>query len=279
MPKNIFKPLHVNATTDDLEGNNGIGRYVFLPGSPGRAKEIAKRFENVTVKEHTRDHDLYLGNLTHNGTKIDVAAVASGMGCPSVEIILHELFHLGAKRFLRVGTAGSLQSAVEIGHLINVQASVRDEDTTEHYLPHEFPAIASLKFVNAIALAADKLNLSKRLHTGVVHCKSSFYAREFSIGPRAPRNRAYINLIAHAGALASEMETSALFILSEIYNYQVGPESPLPQEQVLAGCILSIIGPIEQVELDDVVTSKTIQDGIDLAIESVKILASQELTK
>ena len=26
-----FKPEHMNATASDFEGNNGIGRYIFLP--------------------------------------------------------------------------------------------------------------------------------------------------------------------------------------------------------------------------------------------------------
>ncbi|MHB1948369.1 MAG: phosphorylase family protein, partial [Gammaproteobacteria bacterium] len=148
MYETIFKPHHINATPADLDGNNGIGRYIFLPGSEGRAKEIADRFDRVDVKHHQREHNLYLGTIKADGKKIDVAAIATGMGCPSTEIIVHELFNLGAKRFLRVGTSGSLQPGlIHAGDIINVQASVRDEDTTRHYAPLELPAISSLEFV------------------------------------------------------------------------------------------------------------------------------------
>src|SRR5579872_1780749 len=174
MVKKAFKPEHINATTDDLEGNGGIGRYIFIPGSDGRAKDIAKHFKNVVVKTHPRGHNIYLGSLSLNGHTIEVASIASGMGCPSMEIILHELFYLGAKRFIRVGTAGSLQpSWIKVGDMINVQASVRDEDTTLHYFPNEVPAIASLEFLSAILLSAEKLGFAHELHTGTVHCKSS----------------------------------------------------------------------------------------------------------
>src|SRR3990167_10597378 len=83
-----FQPFHINADSEDLAGNNGIGRYVLLPGSNGRAHEIAQCFDNLTTKSHSRGHHLYLGTLTSEGQIIDVATIASGMGFPSKEIIL-----------------------------------------------------------------------------------------------------------------------------------------------------------------------------------------------
>src|SRR6185312_6559803 len=181
---------HINATVDDLAGNHGIGRYILLPGSDGRAKEIAQHFNNLTIKTHPRGHNLYLGSITSGELTIDVAAISSGMGCPSMEIILHELFHLGGKRFLRIGTAGSLQPGlVKIGDIVNAQASVRDEHTTIDYVPITVPAIASMEFNLAILHATKTLAFSEHVHTGMVHCKSSLYAREFGIGPKAERNK------------------------------------------------------------------------------------------
>src|SRR5476651_2489588 len=135
MFKRPFKPEHINATAEDFAGNHGIGRYILLPGSDGRAKEIAQHFDNLVTKSHHRAHNVYLGTLSCDGKIIDVATVSTGMGCPSMEIILHELFHLGAKRFLRVGTAGSLQPWIKIGSIVNALASVRDENTSTRYLP------------------------------------------------------------------------------------------------------------------------------------------------
>ncbi|OGT47181.1 MAG: hypothetical protein A3E83_01950 [Gammaproteobacteria bacterium RIFCSPHIGHO2_12_FULL_41_20] len=276
MAKHLFTPHHLNATPHDLSGNHGIGRYILLPGSDGRAQEIAKHFNNVTVKSHPRAHNLYLGTITCQGEKIAVATVASGMGCPSMEIILHELFHLGAKRFLRIGTAGSLQSAVKVGDFVNVQASVRDENTTVHYAPLEVPAIASLEYTSAVLLAAEKLDFIERLHTGVVHCKSSLYAREFSAGPRHKENDAYIELLTNCGVLATEMETAALFIQSQLYNHQLSLQGKA-HHRVLAGAIMAIIATVEQFDQPEKKVNATIQDSISLAIEAVKTLAIQEL--
>lgn len=272
-----FKPEHLHATPEDLAGNNGIGRYVFLPGSDGRANQIAQHFNNLTVKPHSRGHNLYLGTLDCNGSQIDVAAIQTGMGCPSAEIILHELFHLGAKRFLRVGTAGSLQMNIPIGDMINAQATVRDEDTTIAYVPREYPAIASLEFTSSIMLAAEKMRLASHLHTGIVHCKSSLYAREFSAGPRAAENDAYIDLLSRSGVLATEMETAALFIQSQLYNHQLRQLGESPQHRVLAGAILAVVATPQHHFDTTGKAPATVEQIIQVALETVKILANQEL--
>lgn len=277
MPKNRFKPMHINAVPDDLSGNDGIGRYILLPGSDGRAQEIAAHFSNKVTKPHYRAHNLHLGTLLCDGRKIDVATVSTGMGCPSAEIIVHELFHLGARRFLRIGTAGSLQPQfVHVGDIVNVQASVRDEGTTSDYVPLEFPAVASLEMASSTLLAAEKLGLSDRIHTGIVHCKNSLYAREFGAGPRQEQNQAYLDFLTKTGVLASEMETATLFIQSQLYNYQLRQEGTGPSHQVLAGAILGIIS--ETKTFDKTSKSKSaIDDNIALGLETIKTLAMQEL--
>jgi len=271
-----FKPHHLNATPIDLSGNQGVGRYIILPGSDGRAREIAHHFQDVTVKQHSRGHHLYLGTLNNKGRVIDVACISSGMGCPSMEIILHELFQLGGKRFLRVGTAGSLQSCVKIGDIVNAQASVRDEDTTSHYVPISVPAVASLASMQAIVTAAEKLKLMERLHTGVVHCKSSLYARELGAGPNAAVNQAYLNLLTQAGVLATEMETAALFIQTQLYNHQMIQQGTGPQYKVLAGAILAVLAAPPYVFPEEEEQKPIINELVELAIESVKSLAASE---
>ena len=277
MQQNPFTPHHINVTADDLMGNNGIGRYILLPGSDGRAKQIAQYFNHVTIKPHSRGHNLYLGTLTTDSQSIDVATIASGMGCPSMEIILHELFQLGGKRFLRVGTAGSLQpTIVNIGDVIIAQASVRDEHTTTDYVPISVPAIASLECILAITDAAKKLGIINQCHTGIVHCKSSFYAREFGAGPKAEKNKAYINLLTQCGILATEMETAALFIQSQLYNYLLMQKGNDPAHRVLCGAILGILAvpPHRFVNAEE--ETVIIKNLIDLAIETIKTLAVSE---
>ena len=276
--KQSFKPRHLTATPDDLAGNNGIGRYIFLPGSTERAHHIAQSFNALTVKEHSRGHHLYLGTIQHQNATIDVAAVSTGIGCPSMEIILHELFHLGGKRFLRVGTAGSLQhNDVKRGDLINVQASVRDEDTTINYAPLSVPAIASFEMTQAILQSAQAINLENKLHTGVVHCKSAYYAREFGAGPLAETHQAYLKLLTQYGVLATEMETAALFIQTALYNHQCMQAGSGPAFRVLSGAILGVISEIPDQFESDSEQVDTISHLTTLALETVKFLGKNHV--
>lgn len=272
-----FIPHHINATSADFAGNKEIGRYILLPGSDGRAQDISKYFDNVTVKSHSRGHHLYLGTITHEGKIIDVATIATGMGCPSMEIILHELYQLGGKRFLRVGTAGSLQpNTVKMGDMVNVQASVRDEQTTLDYFPLAIPAVAAFEFVLAISLATKKLGLSDQSHVGTVHCKSSLYAREFGFGPKAEENKAYTHLLAQCGVLASEMESSALFIQSQLYNHQLMQNGQEPQHRVLSGAILAINSVPSEPFATASHEAAIVKNSILLALEAIKILSTKE---
>lgn len=278
MTKSVFKPHHINVSPEDLAGNQGIGRYILLPGSDGRAKEIAEHFNNVLVKTHPRGHHLYLGDIENAGTSIKVATISSGMGCPSMEIILHELFHLGAKRFLRVGTAGSLQpKTIKFGDMINASASIRDEGTTVDYVPLSIPAISSYEFTSHILSSAHALGLKNQVHTGIVHCKSSFYARQFGVGPLGDENREYIKLLTQCGVLATEMETATLFIQSHLYDHQLKQQGKGLLHRVLAGAILGIIGvsPSEFATTDQ--TKTTIDNLISLALETIKTLGKKEL--
>lgn len=264
MSQNTFKPYHLNATQDDMQGNGEIGRYLFLPGSNGRAEEIASHFSNLRVKPHSRGHDLYFGDLIVDGEPIHVAAVSTGMGCASMEIILHELFHLGAKRFLRLGTAGSLQpNFVKLGDIIQVTGAVRDETSTDDYMPPAVPALASFEMNQSICDALLAMQPSRLVHQGIVHCKSTLYAREFGVGPRASENAHYLRLLSDSGVLASEMETASLFIQSMWYNHRLRERGTHAACRVLSGALLSIVAvpPDSWLEMDE---QKKITDEMTL---------------
>jgi uridine phosphorylase len=270
--------MHINATADDLEGNNGIGRYVLLPGSAGRAREIAERFNNFEVKKHDREHHLYMGTIGSSDSErtIDVATVATGMGCPSAEIIIHELFQLGGKRFLRVGTAGSLQpNAIGVGAVINALASVRDGAAGSDWAPTEFPALASLEINNAATRAAEKLGCSHQLHAGVIHCKSSLYAREMGAGPMAQENEAYMQKMTRLGVLASEMETATLFVQSQFYNHVLKQKGSGPSYRMLAGALLAIIGDGRAFDQSPK-AREAIDTAVSIALETIRVLHAAE---
>lgn len=239
---------HLEVSADDLKGNGDVGRYVLLPGSPGRVDRIAKRLVDVRVVENRRRMNVALGTYVHDGETIDVAAVPTGIGCPSVDIVVNELLQLGARRLLRVGTSGTLVDTVTIGDLVIASAAVRDEATSDAYTPREFPAVADPTMVRMLQDVAMSMGLGERVHCGVVHSKDSFYGREFGEGPDGRRNLAYMERLARSGVLVSEMEAAHLFVLGSVFGS--GPTSVSAahshQHRVRCGALLGVIGSVEE---------------------------------
>jgi uridine phosphorylase len=198
------------------------------------------------------------------------------MGCPSVDIIVQELYKLGARRFLRVGTCGSMQpKRIRVGDLVVATAAVRDEHTSNAYLPREFPAVAAREFVAASDRAAAALGLADHTFFGTVHTKDSLFAREFGEGPMAPENERYVELLHAAGVLASEMEAAHLFLLASLWNQECTDHGTGPQHRVLAGTVLGVIGddrpfaPAEE-------AAEAVDRAVDLALATVLHLARAE---
>lgn len=207
---------HLGIGPDHLAGNDGRGRYVFLPGDRSRASRLAERFEVTERVVSPRGHDSHLGVLrSPDGIQaVDVLAVSSGMGPASVEIVAHELMVAGARRMVRVGSSGSLNDGVPPGSVVIATAAVRDESTSDRWMPREFPAVSPPDAVAAMTAGARAAGLAASTYAGVVHSKDSLYGREFGVGPLADENRRYVQLLRDSGVLATEMEASILFVLA-----------------------------------------------------------------
>lgn len=276
-----FKPEHMNVAHEDLCGNNGIGRYIFFPGSDGRARKIAEiYFKDLKIKKHDRKHNLYTGYLEADGLKIDVASISSGMGTPSLDIIFNELVRLGAKRFLRVGTSGLLQpSYMKGGDLVIGTAAIRDEGASNRYLPSEYPAVGSIDFVVAAEKAAKKLGVYDYTHIGIIHSKDSLYAREFGEGPQAEQNKKYMDILRGAGAVASEMEASMLYVLTELFDHKMRlkyKDRHEPQHYIKSGVVCVVLG--EGTDYGNEQTLKKMTDDINnLSIQTVIEMAKSEM--
>ena len=276
MSEEEFKPHHINATEADLAGNGGVGRYIFFPGSDARSQSISKHFSDLRVLASPRQHNLYLGTLEGKDGPIDVAAISSGMGTPSLDIIMTELFKLGAKRFLRVGTAGSCQPrSLRVGNLVVGTAAVRDDNTSKLYLPAEFPAVASARFVQASVAAARKLGWEEKTRYGIVHSKDSLYAREFGAGPLAKVSGDYMQLMEASGVLASDMESSHLFVLSTLFDHELRGQGRGSAHEVHAGCVLAIIGDDRPFAPEEEVVGAE-DNAIQLALHTVLEMAASD---
>ncbi len=194
-----------------------IGRYVFLPGDPGRCEVIAQHFDAPKFLASHREHTTWVGEL--DGER--VAVTSTGMGGPSTAIAVEELIHVGADTFMRVGTAGAMQPETQPGDIAIINAAIRDEGTGLHYLPMEFPAVANQDVINGLVTAAQSMD--RRHHVGVSQSKDSFYGQHSPESmPVAQHLKDRWDAWVKGGCLVSEMECATLFLVGSTRRVRTG---------------------------------------------------------
>lgn len=244
---------HINMKSGD------VGRYVILPGDPKRCEKIAKHFENAVLVADHREYVTYTGYL--DGVKVSVTS--TGIGGPSASIAMEELANIGADTFIRVGTSGGMDVNVMGGDLVIASGAIRMEGTSREYAPMEFPAVANFEVLNSLVKASQ--NLEKKYHVGVVQCKDAFYGQhEPETKPVSYELTNKWEAWLRMGALASEMESAALFIVGAYRRVRVG-------------AVLNVVANQERrkLGLDDPQVHDT-EDAIKTAIEAIRILIKED---
>ena len=232
-----------------------VGEFVILPGDPKRCEKIAAFFDNPVKVADRREYVTYTGYI--DGTKVSVTS--TGIGGPSAAIALEELVKVGAKTFIRVGTCGGMDTDVKGGDVVIATGAIRAEGTSKEYAPVEFPAVANIDVVNALAQAAK--NLGYNYHTGIVQCKDSFY------GQHSPETMPISSELLNKweawkrlGCLASEMESAALFVVASYLKVKIGSVFLVVANQER-----------EKLGLENPIVHDT-EKAIKTAIEAIKIL-------
>ena len=204
------KQYHIDLAPGD------VGRYVILPGDPGRAEKISHYFDNPQEMAFKREFRTFTGTV--DGIKVSVTS--TGIGCPSAAIALEELIHIGADTFIRVGTAGSLQEEVEVGHLAIATGAIREEGTTRQYIPLSYPAVSDPDVLFALRQAAIELGYPH--HLGITHCKDAFYSEEAGYSAQVEFNDTLWKTWLRANVISTSMEEAAIFVIGALRKVHVG---------------------------------------------------------
>lgn len=205
------KQMHI-ALTDGQ-----AGKYCLLPGDPGRCEEIAKHFDNAEKQASNREFTTYTGTLLGEA----VSVCSTGIGGPSAVIAVEELFAVGVRTFIRVGTCGGINLNVCGGDIVIASGAVRQEGTSLHYMPIEFPAVADISVTNALISSARELGFTQ--HCGIVQSKDSFYGQHSP--ERMPVSYELLSkwdAWKKGNVLASEMESAAIFVASSVVGARAG---------------------------------------------------------
>jgi uridine phosphorylase len=254
--QDIGMQFHIRAKEGD------VGKYVFLPGDPGRCEAIAKHFDDPVHFGMNREYNIWNGYLC--GEKVTVCS--TGIGGPSASIAMEELAAIGAHTFIRIGTCGGIDMNVQPGDVVIANGAIRYEHTSLEYAPIEFPAVPDFEITAALKAAGEALGY--RTHVGVVQCKDSFY------GQHSPeKSPVYYDLLQkweswkRLGVKASEMESAAIFVVAAALGVRCGSCFHViwNQEREKAG-------------LDQRMTENT-SGAIAVGIEAMKRIIAADLAK
>ena len=167
---------------------------------------ILEQHQATSVGQGTYRH---LHWLHETGNRVAVAG-GFGAGAPAVVLVLEALIVQGIRRFLSIGTAGSLQRHLAIGDIVVCDRAIRDEGASHHYLPPDRFAYASP-------------GLTSRLEDAL---KAT--ATPYSRGTSWTIDALYRETIAEVqhyqaeGALTVEMEAAALFAVAAYRGVEMG---------------------------------------------------------
>lgn len=211
----VVPQIHLRAEPGDY------APLVLLPGDPNRATRIAARFDGgLEASRRVNEYRAMYGYTGTFGGK-PVSVQATGMGTPSLSIVVEELLRLGVKRLLRVGTVGGIGRGIRTGDLIVATAAAPVDGTSRAYLAGDpYAPAADFELTRALVDSARAKGIEP--HVGPVATVDVFYNPDPDY---APRWRA-------RGVLGFEMEAAALFYLAARAN--------AAGEDVRAGCILTV---------------------------------------
>ena len=173
----LDKQFHIHCVEGD------VGRYVILPGDPGRCESIAKLFDNPRHIAQNREYNVYTGTLLGEKVSVDLD--------------------------------------VQSGDIVVATGAIRFEHTSQEYAPIEYPAVANLDITIALRQAA--LAMGKTTHTGVVQCKDAFYGQHSPAKmPVSYELLQKWEAWKRLGVKASEMESAALFVVADALKCRCG---------------------------------------------------------
>ena len=239
---------------------------ILTAGSPGRVKKIAKYLKNVEVIEGDRGHTVVNGE--YKG--IPVSSFPTGMGPASTAIVLPEAIEAteGPITLLRLGTAGALQTFINVGDLVISSGCVRDEGTTRAAVGPEYPAMSNPELIPIMAAVSEQhgYELLRNLWIGVTHVKDDLYFVETpQFSPLREIMTPKLESYKRMGVMASSMEFSVYCIMRDFYEGQ-RPGKILTSELL---AILASPAKEDAIDVSKVDKKKLERDMIEIGLDTL----------
>lgn len=230
-------------TVSNSANKGDIAKTVLMPGDPLRARYIAENFlESPVLYNETRNMYGYTG--TYKGVPVSVQG--SGMGMPSMGIYSWELFtYYDVENIIRIGTAGSFSSDINIGDIVVSLAASTDSNYEHTFgLPGHFSPCASWELLCRLKEISNAEGINIKAGN-TVSCDVFYEIEEDWWKKWASMN-----------VLAVEMEAAALY-MNAAYNHRNALAIMTISDHFISG---------EKVSLED--REKNFTDMMKLALET-----------
>ena len=233
-----------------------------LCGDPERARRIAEETDGVTCLETLSENRGLHSYLCQCESGHKFVAATSGMGAPSLSIVVNELVAVGMRSIIRVGTSGSIAEQVKVGELVISSSALCRQGAAQDIAPVEYPAAADPFITVSLAEAAEQLGI--RAHLGVTASVDTFYEgqeRSDSANPQLLRAlHGVTGEYRELKILNYEMEAGTLFKMGLVYGFA-------------AGCVCAVLAERLVAEsVDLAVKRRAEQDAVRVALAAVQNL-------
>ena len=246
---------HIKCDTGD------ISEWIIIPGDPQRIDIITKNWDTKKEVAYNREHRTVRGTYKD----LDITCTSTGMGCPSASIAIEELTNIGAKGVIRIGTCGGLLPEMKSGDLIIPIAAMKSDGTTKEYVGSDYPAVADIDVVNALIKIAKQKKV--RFFVGINRTHDVFYEPIENFTKLADINSKRL--------VSSEMECSAVFLVSDLRNIKSGAilviNTPEPPAEVK-------VDPSIVYKLADEEAVKVGMDNaVEITLEAIRLLQKKDI--
>ncbi len=257
LPKNRQgRFYHINCGSGDL------APYILTCGDPGRARRIAKCFDDVELRRSNREFLTYTGR--YHGLRLSV--IATGIGAPASAIAVVEAAQCVAPAtFIRLGSTGALQEDIQVGDLVITSEARREEHTSHFYAAPEVKAAAHPEVLAALRQAAESLQVP--YHVGITCTTPDFYAGQGRIVPGFPTQEPdKVARLSRAGVLNLEMEMSSYLTLARVSTLGLRA----------GGACVAVNNRLKGVFASARLFRRTEQRLIEVGLKAVEILAAKD---
>ncbi|MBE9008424.1 nucleoside phosphorylase [Fortiea sp. LEGE XX443] len=208
---------HIGFGKDDLGASPPT--IALLSGDLDRAYLIAQNYlQDVRLLSQNRGLNSYLGYLPNNRP---ILSATSGMGAPSLSIVVNELVQVGIRQIIRIGTCGSIQPHIPVGSIVISSAALCRQGAANEIAPVEYPASADPFLTVALVKSAQELEFEHYL--GITASVDTFYEgqeRTDSANPYLMRSlRGITEEYRRLNILNYEMECGTLFKMAGVYKF------------------------------------------------------------